>query len=326
MVRVDGDHAAGHQHGPRSAGQGPVRRRRRGAGDVRRRRDPHSRPPAREQGQAGAQEPQAPRSHRPAGRGAVPSTGIEINAFEYSPGGYAARRGVPADLMRPPTIQPGQTVTFTNLDATQDMPDLDQGWHSITSCKAPCNRGSGIGYPLARGPIKFDSGQLGFDSDRIDFSGQTSVGVTTDSNVYTTPPLTKPGEDLHVLLPDPPVHARVDPGQGSASRHVSSAPRHPPEPRDCSHAAGQRRARAPLLRGHQRDRRTTGDFVDREIRRSAGPVGAPRPRLREVRCPTCPTRAHAGARSRRTLAQDPVDFAEIDGSRASSWISVMPSS
>ena len=128
------------------------------------------------------------------GGGPLPSTGIEINAFEYSPGGYAARRGVPADLMRPPTIQPGQTVTFTNLDATQDMPDLDQAWHSITSCKAPCNRGSGIGYPLARGPIKFDSGQLGFDGDQIDFSGQTSVGVTTDSNVYTTPPLTKSGK------------------------------------------------------------------------------------------------------------------------------------
>jgi plastocyanin len=128
------------------------------------------------------------------GAGPVPSTGVEISAFEYSPGGYAARRGVPADLMRPPTVQPGQSVTFTNLDATQDMPDLDQAWHSITSCKAPCNRGSGIGYPLARGPIKFDSGQLGFDSDRIDFSGQSSVGVTTDSNVYTTPPLTKPGK------------------------------------------------------------------------------------------------------------------------------------
>ena len=42
------------------------------------------------------------------------------------------------------------------------MADTDQVWHSITSCKAPCNRGSGIGYPLANGPIKFDSGQLGY--------------------------------------------------------------------------------------------------------------------------------------------------------------------
>jgi plastocyanin len=128
------------------------------------------------------------------GAGPVPSTGIEIEAFGYSPGGYSAFKGFPADLMRPPTISPGEAVTFTNLDATQDMPDLDQAWHSITSCKAPCNRGSGIGSPLARGPIKFDSGQLGFDGDEIDFSGQTSTQVTTDSNVYTTPPLTKPGK------------------------------------------------------------------------------------------------------------------------------------
>ena len=54
-------------------------------------------------------------------------------------------------------------------------------------CKAPCNRGTGIGYPLARGPIKFDSGQLGFGTG-------LSSGVTTQSATYTTPPLTKPGK------------------------------------------------------------------------------------------------------------------------------------
>ena len=125
-------------------------------------------------------------------------------------------------------IAPGQRVTFTNLDATQGMPDLDQAWHSITSCKAPCNRGSGIGYPLARGPIKFDSGQLGFDSDRIDFSGQTSVGVTTDSNVYTTPPLTKPGRPTRTSAGS----TRSCAGR-SGSRTSSNGPRGGPGPLGC---------------------------------------------------------------------------------------------
>ena len=89
------------------------------------------------------------------------------------------------------------------------MPDEQQVWHSVTSCKAPCNRGSGIGYPLADGPIKFDSGQLGFGTF-------ASAEVTTGSNSYTTPPLTKPGKTYIVLLPHPPVHARLDPGQGQA--------------------------------------------------------------------------------------------------------------
>jgi plastocyanin len=84
-------------------------------------------------------------------------------------------------------VQPGTQVTFTNYDALFGMPQNDQVWHSITSCQAPCNRGPGIGYPLASGPIKFDSGQLGYGNF-------LSTGVTTGSNVYTTPPLTKPGK------------------------------------------------------------------------------------------------------------------------------------
>ena len=117
----------------------------------------------------------------------VPGGGIKIDGFLYSLGGYSASRLIPTSLMRPPLIRPGQSVTFTNLDALPPMSQTEQAWHSITSCSAPCNRGSGIGYPLARGPIKFDSGQLGYGTG-------TSSGVTTGSNVYTTPPLTKPGK------------------------------------------------------------------------------------------------------------------------------------
>jgi plastocyanin len=119
--------------------------------------------------------------------GTVASSGIQIDGFLSSPGGYTARSGFPSAAMRPPGIEPGDTVTFTNLDALPTMPQTEQAWHTVTSCKPPCNRGPGIGYPLAGGPIKFDSGQLGFGKG-------ISSEVTTGSNVYTTPPLTKPGK------------------------------------------------------------------------------------------------------------------------------------
>ena len=88
--------------------------------------------------------------------------------------------------MRPPVISSGQSVTFVNKDALFAMPDNEQVWHTVTSCRAPCNRGSGIGYPLAGGPVKFDSGQLGYGTG-------TSSEVTTGTDTYTTPALTKPG-------------------------------------------------------------------------------------------------------------------------------------
>ena len=116
--------------------------------------------------------------------GAVPQNGIGIDSFYFLDGGFSAIRGFPASEMRPPVISPGEAVTFTNQDALPGMPQTQQAWHSITSCRAPCNRGSGIGYPLANGPIKFDSGQLGYGTF-------ISAGVTTGSNVYTTPPLTE---------------------------------------------------------------------------------------------------------------------------------------
>jgi hypothetical protein len=118
----------------------------------------------------------------PASKRKIPKSGIRINSFRYSIGGYSATRGFPASAMRPPVIRPGQRVKFKSLDATPSMTQFQQAWHSITSCQAPCNRGPGIGYPLAGGPIKFDSGQLGFGSG-------LSTEVTTGSNVYRTPPL-----------------------------------------------------------------------------------------------------------------------------------------
>jgi plastocyanin len=119
-------------------------------------------------------------------QGPVPAGGIDINSFVYSPGGFSTIRGFPQELMEPVTVKPGSSVTFTNDDALPGTTNQQQVWHSITACKAPCNKGSGIGYPLANGPTRFDSGQLGYGTG-------WSSEVTTGSNTYTTPPLTKPG-------------------------------------------------------------------------------------------------------------------------------------
>ena len=71
-----------------------------------------------------------------------------------------------------PSVKAGQSITFNNLDAP-----LDNGqWHTITSCKAPCNKATGIAYPLADGPVIFDSGELGL--------GQAP---TANRTTWTTP-------------------------------------------------------------------------------------------------------------------------------------------
>ena len=58
---------------------------------------------------------------------------------------------------RPPRVRRGRSLTFelSNGDASQEI------WHSITSCAPPCNRNTGIAYPIPDGEHQFDSGQLG---------------------------------------------------------------------------------------------------------------------------------------------------------------------
>jgi hypothetical protein len=115
-------------------------------------------------------------------RGAPPAGGIDINSFLYGSGGFSAVSDFPRRVMRPPVVRPGETLTFTNEDALFGQSEDEQAWHTITACRAPCNKGSGIGYPLANGPVDFDSGQLGFSSG-------LNSNVTMGSNTYTTPPL-----------------------------------------------------------------------------------------------------------------------------------------
>ena len=75
---------------------------------------------------------------------------VKIEGYVYAQGDMLAGKAVP-------TVAPGGTITFDNVDAP-----LNNGvWHTITACAAPCNAATGVAYPLADAAIPFDSGQLG---------------------------------------------------------------------------------------------------------------------------------------------------------------------
>ena len=70
-----------------------------------------------------------------------------------------------------PTIQPGQTLTFHNSDA---IPSVN-AFHTITACKDPCNGTTGIAYPIANGPVTFDSGELGYNGNGGSFGRRSGL-------------------------------------------------------------------------------------------------------------------------------------------------------
>jgi plastocyanin len=86
--------------------------------------------------------------------GSAPAGAIDILNFKYELGDLSlAGQG-----RLPPVVTQGQSLTFRNAD------DGERVYHSLTSCKAPCNRSTGIAYPIADGPVQFESGTLGSDA------------------------------------------------------------------------------------------------------------------------------------------------------------------
>ena len=77
---------------------------------------------------------------------------VAIRSFSYGAGDLS---GV-GTRERPPLVRPGGTLRWVNRDAARGI------LHTVTACRAPCNRATGIAYPLADGPVTFDSGDLGF--------------------------------------------------------------------------------------------------------------------------------------------------------------------
>ena len=96
--------------------------------------------------------------------GPAPVGNVTIDHYQYQAGDLNLGSS-------PPTISPGQSITFKNNDA---VPAINT-FHSITACKSPCNKSTGIAYPLANGPVSFDSGQLGFNN----FAGAPAAGRDT---------------------------------------------------------------------------------------------------------------------------------------------------
>jgi hypothetical protein len=74
---------------------------------------------------------------------------------------------------RPAVVAAGQPLQFRNVDAARTI------YHTITSCRAPCNRTAGIAYPLANGPVEFDSGELGF--------GPAGLTPAANRDTWSTP-------------------------------------------------------------------------------------------------------------------------------------------
>jgi plastocyanin len=113
----------------------------------------------------------------------TPSNPIGIDNFQYQQGDLA---GV-GKARRPPRVRAGRSLTFKNNDA---VPAVDT-FHTITACKQPCNRSTGVAYPIADGPRSFDSGQLGFNFANVGFGG--AHAPASDRDTWTTPKNLKPG-------------------------------------------------------------------------------------------------------------------------------------
>lgn len=101
---------------------------------------------------------------------------VTIKDFVYSRGDLSQT----GRAARPPVISPGQSITFRN-DDSDDRPI----YHTITACREPCNKRTGIAYPLANGRVDFDSGQLGF--------GPRFATAAANRDTYRTPKNLKPG-------------------------------------------------------------------------------------------------------------------------------------
>jgi plastocyanin len=104
-----------------------------------------------------------------------PTNGIAVANFVYLPGDLSGSGA----FGLPPTIRAGQTLRFGNFDASGSI------LHTITACRAPCNRSTGVSYPLANARRQFDSAELGY--------GPTGFTAASNRVQWTTPKGLPPG-------------------------------------------------------------------------------------------------------------------------------------
>ena len=191
LVRVDGHHAGGlraRRAGGTTWSRGKLER---GQG--------HARPAAprtatTEAGRRPARRAQAARgrrSHRP-----VPIQRLPLRA------GRPVCRGAPRKGA-PRRSRPGRASASSTR---MRRPHLPHG-HRV---QGALQRTTGVAYPLAGGPNRFDSGQLG------------SAGCRRQRITWDTP--THLGRHVQLLLPGAPVHAGGVPRQAGRSMSSSSSP------------------------------------------------------------------------------------------------------
>jgi plastocyanin len=106
---------------------------------------------------------------------------VAIRGYVYGRGDLSATSATG----RPPVVRAGQSLTFKNFDALRGMSARQSAYHTITACRAPCNRATGIAYPLADGSVTFDSGELGY--------GPAIATPAANRNTWKTPKRLKPG-------------------------------------------------------------------------------------------------------------------------------------
>jgi plastocyanin len=97
----------------------------------------------------------------------VPNGTIGIQNFTYQADQSAG--------LSVPTVEPGQSITFHNADAVASM----NAFHTITACKDPCTAKTGVAYPIANGPVTFDSGELGFNGNQNSFGNAPAANRDT---------------------------------------------------------------------------------------------------------------------------------------------------
>jgi hypothetical protein len=104
-----------------------------------------------------------------------PTSNVNIKEFTYGRGDL----GLTGKAGRPPVVRRGKSLKFTNLDSLPTTPLRQAAYHTITACKAPCNRTTGIAYPLADAKIQFDSKELGY--------GPAGFTPASNRHVWRTP-------------------------------------------------------------------------------------------------------------------------------------------
>lgn len=132
---------------------------------------------------------------------------VGIWGFSYTPGDLSAS----GTFGLPPVVLPGQSLRFGNADAAGSI------LHTITACRPPCNRSTGISYPLADGDADFDSGQLGYGPQGLTAAAQRSE--------WQTPPDLEPGTYTYFCRVHPYMRGAFRVAGTPLRRSLSLAPR-----------------------------------------------------------------------------------------------------